>query len=144
MSQRDLTKGKLTKKRAKTMWKLSSWTNTQLWPVWLNGWLFVCKLSGSGFESRYSRLNFRYRACFEQGVLWHSSNSRVWVHSETCTWHDKNIQSTIWSICKDHGGPFTSVRELLANTKNFNDKAKIKGILRNEILLCKSMSAKQG
>ena len=67
-----------------------------------------------------------------------------WIHSEMCTWHDKNIQSTIWSICKDHGGPFTSVRELLANTKNFNGEAKIKGILRNEILLCKSMSAKQG
>ena len=31
--------------------------------------------------------------CFEQGVPWHSDNYRVWIHSETCTWRDKNIQS---------------------------------------------------
>ena len=32
--------------------------------VWLNGWVFVYELSGSG----------------------------VWIHSETRMWHDKNIQ----------------------------------------------------
>ena len=37
-------------------------------------------------------LNFRCRACFEQTVPWHSGNYRVWIHSETCTWHSKNIQ----------------------------------------------------
>ena len=40
-----------------------------------------------------SHLNFRYRACFEQGVPWQSGNYRVWIHSERRTWHDKNIQS---------------------------------------------------
>ena len=45
------------------------------------------------FESRCSHLNFRYRVCFKQGVPWHSGNYRVWIHSETRTWHDKNIQS---------------------------------------------------
>ena len=59
---------------------------------WLNDWVFVCELCGCGFEPRYYRLNFRYRTCFEQGVPWHSGNYRVWIHSETCTWHDKNIQ----------------------------------------------------
>ena len=44
-------------------------------------------------ESRYSHLIFRYGACFEQGVPWHSGNCRVWIHSQTRTWHDKNIQS---------------------------------------------------
>ena len=39
-----------------------------------------------------SHLNFRYRAYFEQGVPWHSGKYRVWVHSETRTWHDKNMQ----------------------------------------------------
>ena len=34
----------------------------------------------------------RFRACFEQGVPWHSANFRVWIHSETRMWHDKNIQ----------------------------------------------------
>ena len=61
-------------------------------PVWLNGWVFVYELSGCGFESSCSHLNFRLRACFAQGVPWHSGNYRVWIHSETRTWHDKNIQ----------------------------------------------------
>ena len=39
-----------------------------IWPVWLNGWVFVYELSGCGFESRCSHLIFRYGACFEQGV----------------------------------------------------------------------------
>ena len=64
-----------------------------LWPFWVNGWVFVYELNGCGFESRCSHLNFRFCACFEQGVPWHSGNYRVWIHSETRTWHDKNIQS---------------------------------------------------
>ena len=47
----------------------------------------------TGFESSCSHLNFRFRACFEEGVPWHSGNYWVWIHSETRTWHDKNIQS---------------------------------------------------
>ena len=62
-----------------------------IWPVWLNGWVFVYELSGWGFESSCSHLNFRFCACFEQGVPWHSRNYRVWIHSETRRWHDKNI-----------------------------------------------------
>ena len=61
--------------------------------VWPNGWVFVYELSGSGFESSWSHLTFRSRACFEQGVPWHSDKYIVWIHSETRTWHDKNIQS---------------------------------------------------
>ena len=64
-----------------------------IWPAWLNGWVFVYELSGCGFESSCSHFTFRFRACFEQGVPWHSGNYRVWIHSETRTWHDKNIQS---------------------------------------------------
>ena len=48
-------------------------------------------LNDCGFKSRCSHLNFRFCACFEQGVPWHSGNNRVWIHSETRTWHD-NIQ----------------------------------------------------
>ena len=29
-----------------------------IWPVWLNGWVFVYKLYGCGFESRCSHLKF--------------------------------------------------------------------------------------
>ena len=59
----------------------------------LNGWVFVYELSGCGFELSCSDLNFRFWVCFEQGVPWNSGNYRVWIHSETCMWHDKNIQS---------------------------------------------------
>ena len=48
-----------------------------IWPVWLNGWVFVDEISGCGFKSRCSRLKFRYRACFEQWVPWHSGNYKV-------------------------------------------------------------------
>ena len=54
--------------------------------------MFIQELSGCGVESSCRHLNFRFRACFQQGVSWHSGNYRVWIHSETCTWHDKNIQ----------------------------------------------------
>ena len=61
-------------------------------PVWPNGWVFIYELSGYGFESSCSHLNFRFCACFKQGVPWHPGNYRVWRHSEMRTWHDKNIQ----------------------------------------------------
>ena len=76
--------------------------------VWLNGWVFVYKLSGCGFESSYNHLKFRFRAWLEQGVPWHSGNYRVWIYSETRTWHENNIQlnapyntqhkSVIWPV----------------------------------------------
>ena len=74
-----------------------NWTRTQnhLVRKWTLNHLFIYELSGSGFESSCSHLNFRFRACFEQGVPWHSCNYRVWIHSETRTWHEKNIQSVL-------------------------------------------------
>ena len=65
--------------------------------IWLsvgpNAWVFIYELRGSGFESSCSRINLRVHACVEERTLWHWSNYRVWIHSETRTWHDKNIQS---------------------------------------------------
>ena len=46
----------------------------------------------SRFESSCGHLNFRFCACFEQGVPWHSGNYRVWIHSEMRTWHDGNMR----------------------------------------------------
>ena len=37
-------------------------------------------------------LNFRYRVCFEEAILWHSRNYRVHIRSEIRTWHDNNMQ----------------------------------------------------
>ena len=38
-----------------------------IWPVWLNGRVFVYELSGCGFESHCCHLNFGYGSCFKQG-----------------------------------------------------------------------------
>ena len=76
----------LGEKQTKTIWIC----DTAKWP---NGWVFVYEPSVCGFGSSCSHLNFRSQASFKQGVPWHSGNYRVWIHSETCTWHDKNIES---------------------------------------------------
>ena len=39
-----------------------------IWPVWLNGWVFLYKLSGSGFKFHCLHLNFRSHLCFEQNA----------------------------------------------------------------------------
>ena len=68
--------------------------------------MFVWELSGCGFESRCCHLNFRYSAYFEQGVLWHSGNYWVQIHSETRTRHDnkhtveKGVVSFHWNHLK--------------------------------------------
>ena len=59
------------------------------------------EIPGCEFESSCSHLHFRFHACFEQGVPWHSGNHKVWIHSayayviQTRTWHDKNIHTEI-------------------------------------------------
>ena len=57
-------------------------------------WVFVYELSGCGFESCCFNLNFRYHACFKQGVPWHTGSYRVQIHSETRSWHD-NINTVM-------------------------------------------------
>ena len=84
-----------------------------IWPVWLIGWVFLYKLSGYGFQSSLFfstsfgycsgyevgfescciHLNFRYGACFEQKVSGHLANYRVWIHSKTRMWHNKNMHT---------------------------------------------------
>ena len=90
-------------------------------PVWPNGWVFVYKLSGSGFESSCSHLNFRFHACFEQGVPWHSGNYGVGIHSETCTWHDKNIQPVTFNgqSYQKQRGSGTSAQSLFSSRNKF-------------------------
>ena len=68
-----------------------NWARIRNHLVWPNGWVFVYKLSESKFKSSCSHLNFKFRACFEQGVPSHSGNYRVRIQSETRTCHDKNI-----------------------------------------------------
>ena len=62
-------------------------------PIWLNGSVFVYKLSGSWFNTIWSHLKFTVPASLEQIVCWESANCRVWVNSGMRTSHDKNIQS---------------------------------------------------
>ena len=56
-----------------------------IWPVWLNGWVFVYVLIDCRCESRCCHINCRFGACFKQGVPWHSGNYRVLIQSETRT-----------------------------------------------------------
>ena len=74
-----------------------------IWPVWLNGLVFVYEQSGYGFKSSCSHLNFRFCTYFDQGVPWHSGNYRAWIHFETRTWHDKNVQSRVYLIGETKG-----------------------------------------
>ena len=77
-----------------TLIPISWWKPSNRQEFFLNlFFLFVYELSGCGFESRCSHLSLKYCACFKQGVPWHSSNYRVWIHFETHTWHVKNKQS---------------------------------------------------
>ena len=39
-----------------------------IWLIWLNGLVFIYELSGCGFESCCSHLNFRYGACLRQTI----------------------------------------------------------------------------
>ena len=82
-----------------------------IWSLWPNDLVFVYKIIDYGFQSTCSPFNFRFRACYKQGISFHSGNYRVSIHSETHTWHDKNIQSNastdkysehssfIWPVC---------------------------------------------
>ena len=63
-----------------------------IWSLWPNSWLFIYELSVCGSESSCSHLSFRFRACLTQEIPWHSGKYTMWIHSETPTWHDKNIQ----------------------------------------------------
>ena len=78
--------------------QISTNNTTIVWSVWLNGWVFIYELNGCAFEFSCSHLIFRIRACFEQGFPWHSGNYRDWIHFETLTWHDSNIQSKYFSL----------------------------------------------
>ena len=75
-------------------------TISQIGVVYYEIMIKTYELSGCGLKSHCSHLNFKYRAFFEQGVPWSSGNSKVWIYSETCTWHDKNVQlknDSLWN-----------------------------------------------
>ena len=78
----------LVRKRTSEFWVFVY----ELSEFWVFVFVSVRLRTGSGFEYSCSHLNFRFRACFEQGIAWHSGNYRGWIHCETRTWHDKNIQ----------------------------------------------------
>ena len=74
------------------IWSLSGckWTRTQ------NHLVLKWTLNQFGQMMAWVRvqlqsLKLEIHACFEQGVPWQSGNYRLWIHSETDAWHDKNI-----------------------------------------------------
>ena len=64
-----------------------------IWLVWLKFWVFLYQLCDCGLEFSCGEFNFRFCVSFEQGVPFHSGKYWVWIHPQTRTWHDKNIQS---------------------------------------------------
>ena len=48
-------------------------------PIWLNEGVLVNELSGYGYKSHCSHLNFRYGANFEQGVVNKDFEQRVYL-----------------------------------------------------------------
>ena len=44
-----------------------------IWPVWLNDWTFLCKLSGCGFESRRSHLVYH----IVRSIAWKKSAPKI-------------------------------------------------------------------
>ena len=46
--------------------------------------------------------NWKFRLFPDFPVGWQPSiqSNRVWIHSEMCTWHDNNIQSISYTVCK--------------------------------------------
>ena len=62
--------------------------------VWLNGWVFVYEqLSGCGFESCCCHLTLDMVPASSKEFLDIQANYRVWIHSETRTWHNNKTQS---------------------------------------------------
>ena len=70
---------------------LKNWQKTLGNWAWAVFWVLICMVHLTVCSCNVTY--FRSRACFEQGVPWHSGNYRVCIHSETRTWQDKNIQS---------------------------------------------------
>ena len=60
---------------------LAKWLSVRLRTKWL--WVWV----------QLQSLKLQILRLLKQRVPWHSGNYRVWIHSQTRTWHDKNIQS---------------------------------------------------
>ena len=75
--------------------------------VWPTGWVFVYELSGFGFQSSCSHLNFRFRGCLEQGAPRCWRNDRVQIQSEAGTSHDQMHQTCKYS---EHSPIIWSVR----------------------------------
>ena len=63
----------------------------------LNGWVFIYELSDCGFKSSCNHSNFRFRACFEQRVPWHSGNIECGF-TLTCVHHMTRTYSLMLGV----------------------------------------------
>ena len=61
-----------------------------IWPVWLNGWVFVYELSGYGFESRSCHIKIYVNSYFDT-VFWNVRGEEVKSHIGTEGVHFKYI-----------------------------------------------------
>ena len=64
-----------------------NWTRTQ-------GHLFRKRTKWFWVRVQLQSLKLQISRLLRARISWHSGNYRVWIHSETRTWHDRNIQSS--------------------------------------------------
>ena len=71
--------------------QLAKWLSVRLQTKWLWVWVQLQSLKLPILPLLRARSYYS----------WHSGNYRVWIHSETRTWHDKNIQFILYCIFVD-------------------------------------------
>ena len=72
-------KERLAQRRREIWWNLAKRLSVRSWTKWL--WVRV----------QLQSLKLQISRLLRARNSWHSGNYRVWIHSETRTWHDKNI-----------------------------------------------------
>ena len=77
-----------------------------IWPVWLNGWVFVYELSGCGFESSCSQIRlffcvWMFILLSKVYCLFNSSNFRKYHSSIVSAWQI-NKRNSLHIQCKQH------------------------------------------
>ena len=98
--------------------------------IWPNGLVFVYELSGSGFESSCSYLNFRYRACFkffDERPYHKQASQLIWIETQlTCfhmykksTLNGKNFSNQISLFNVSKNDFFTGLMRYYMSAANF-------------------------
>ena len=82
----------------------------EIWPVWLNGCVFVYELSGCGFESSYSHLNFVFF------FIWHLYSASG-SHPYQNIWNEQYFQDSYCRCCQAYYYYLIDLQRCLGSVK---------------------------